>query len=119
MPDIKLSDEEVICEFMEKRSTIECRVGGGKSWGGWWWRETEWSDHLKWTAWRPIYLDLETLHEVQNRLDNGQWPAYIAHLSDTSDIFTFSAVVALVRISASRKIKALAQVLRPLVEVDK
>jgi hypothetical protein len=101
-----LSDQEVICAFMEPRPEPNTHGGTHRSARGWWF----WSG-----TWEPRTLTLDALWEVEEKLKQrprGQRAAYYEHqglLSEATDGESWHATPA-------QKIAALASVLRPLVE---
>lgn len=88
-----MTDAEVICTFMEpKPDPEELRL------------------------WLPGSLTLDALWEVEERLTAEQFAAYIERLEDGWDINGLARDYGLVHARAEQKIKALAAVLRPIVE---
>lgn len=99
-----LSNEEVICTFMEPkpRFTEVPDVSVGRWWV--WFADAN----------EPIALTLDRLHLVEARLTN-QWGSYVNEmLKDNPSVWTEAKL--LLHATAEQKIRALASVLRPLVE---
>lgn len=117
-----MSDEEVICDFVEPLATIDCAAGGKRSLADWWRRETAWSDTLVWKPWVPARLTLDALWKVEDRLSEQQRRHYcvlIFHAvcteARTSNLIEDTMTKnrwPMIHASAAQKIKALAAVLR-------
>jgi len=99
-----LSDEEVICGFMEPKPE-----------GSWmrdiqptWWYFSTFDLPI---GWHVVNLDLEQLHEVEARLKDAQWRTYIDLIVPVKGNI-YEECKAFIHASAAQKIKALAAVLR-------
>jgi len=101
-----VSDEEVIAAFMEPVPGFR-EIDYPKSIAGWWTAPT---GHTK----VPAVLDLDALHEVEARLTEERWDLYISEFWKLSIGSTWARDY--LHASAADKIKALATVLRPIVE---
>lgn len=112
-----MTDQEVICNWMEPRSN-GLFDPGTVSLGGWWWANTQ-------QQFEPFDVDsLDRLREVEARLSDEQWEVYLSHLWDISDGLRQSDYDAgrsqlshffsrfLAHASAEQKIAALAAALR-------
>lgn len=102
-----MTNEEIICEFMEPRSHERPGQTTPKALlGSPWW---DWA--ISYGAF-PKSLTLDRLHEVEARLTDEQWVNYIAELLlGTYDDIT-GTHRRLVHASTTQKIKALASVLK-------
>ena len=67
----RLSDAELICEWMERRPAPNTHGGTHRSSGNWWYWGGEWE---------PRKLTLDALHEVEARLTDEQISEYDALL---------------------------------------
>src|SRR5438552_14772929 len=105
-----MTDKEIICTFMEPRDKY--RVGGicPRSMLDWWQ-----SDCQSLTDNFPVKLTLDHLREVEARLTNEQWLAYMGNLwgapLDVLEVLEISHVKNMLHASAEQKIKALASVI--------
>lgn len=95
-----MTDEEVICGWMEKRPSYES--GGTGHSARHWWLSNPHHDN-----WWPTELTLDRLREVEERLTDSQWELYF--LAWPGRFLGFRGFV---HASAEQKIKALAEVLR-------
>jgi len=89
-----MSDEAVICKFMEPKCY-------GYPW---------WSCQGSFIA--PRALSLDALWEVEERLTRMQWNAYLKLLSDGNILANFKEYRMVAHATAAQKIAALATVLR-------
>lgn len=111
-----MSDEEVICSFMEPRPTdppenaLEMQICGSPvlSKGGFWVWICCYEDGDVPKA-IPISLTLDALHEVEARLTKEQWEQYASLMMDPAGI---QHTRFLLHASGEQKIKALAAVLK-------
>lgn len=104
-----LSDQEVICGFMEPSPTDNDDLTSD---AGWWTRRTMLSpETLKRVAlpWEPRTLTLNECHAVEERLTDEQWDAY-EELFDS--VILWGRERSLLHAAAAEKIRALASVLR-------
>lgn len=108
-----MSDEEIICAWMEPKPNIlagDC-VGLPHQW----WRRVGITSEVE-----PVRLTLDRLHEVEKRLTDAQWRHYCglmfqhAKRPDANPIqdLTTATRKALLHATVAQKIKALAAVLR-------
>ena len=106
----KLSDEEIICQFMEPmpqcgiRQILQDRLVIPIWWG------------CAWDGWQSIVPDLTELYEVESRLSDEQWGEYGLKLAESLQSQGWQYVRNLIHASSAQKIRALAEVLRPEVE---
>ena len=97
-----MTDEEVLCTFMHPMPKI-------------------YDPHTDWWKWRsgatfaPRKLTLDILHEIEERLTEEQWKAYRDEILRDTDMLGLW-MVRLIHASAANKVRALAAVLRPVVE---
>ncbi len=116
-----MTDSEVICTWMDPKPPIGWLAAEFSLQRSRWWLAS--SD---WDEWAPMPLTLDALWEVEERLTKDQWQSYCATFAvenigrDIADEQTYENQVIWDRIhlhaSPFVKIRALAAVLRPLVE---
>ncbi len=111
-----MSDEEIICAWMEPRPG-EPSYRSDRSPGGWWQKVINYKPDIPY-AFKPRELDLDALYEVQSRLTDEQWEEYDDEILPTlpRDLFELEIRKAYIHASPKQKITALASVLRPEVE---
>ena len=118
-PRVRLTDEEVLCEFMEPKNGLPdlADFRGDFSPGGWW--ITDWHP-LRKNKWLPRrQITLNECHEIEGRLTEDQWRKYETALSPmpVKLIRLFGSItLSFIHADAQTKIKALAEVLRAEVE---
>jgi hypothetical protein len=115
-----VTDQEVICEWMEPKPTERPGVhGANELWWRWGWRYVGPSLPQQQTpveyCWLPRKLTLDALWEVEERLTKmgGWWDTYVWKLTDS---ILDDQPPSVIHASAGRKTAAIAAVLRPLVE---
>ena len=106
-----ITDAEVICTFMEPFP------GPGDRRESDWWPINTGQSGLGPFRRRARKLDLDALHEVETRLtDKQQWDYSDLLVKSVWKVYGSEATFPVIHASAADKIKALATVLRPLVE---
>lgn len=120
-PVLRLTDEEVICEFMEAKPEAFLATGSQAhpSVGGWWrsdFRFTSPSPNDGEYYWKPRKLTLDALHEVEARLTDEHWKEYCWRFQRGGMCSWWENQRDFLHASAEQKIKALASILRPIVE---
>lgn len=112
-----LSDDEVICTFMEARPvdqpdrTLE---NWAKSEGGWW--QFKWSHFWEGYRAHPTDLTLDVIHEVEERLTPEQRAEYCKAMLQSPFTERRKWSWEMLHADAPARIKALASILRPIVE---
>jgi hypothetical protein len=104
-----VSNEEIICTWMEPKPTMSEAMAEG--WAFRWWGRDR----------KPCrQLDLDALREVQERLTDEQWADYedgiLNQWSATADRYRESTAKFCLHATPEQKIAALGSVLRPIVE---
>jgi hypothetical protein len=103
-----MTDQELICAWMEPRP-IPSKNGWRSS--PWWKRKLRGARDYA----HPRELDLDALWEVEERLTNEQWEKYLHEFARTQGYWPLRT---LLHATPEQKIRALAQVLRPIVEAS-
>ena len=110
----QLSDAEIVCSFMEPKPDA-ARVEND-----WWTDEIQLirGEHRSEVV--PVDLTLDRLWLVEEQLDDQLWYDYCLSLDGLIGykVTTTSLFRSYVHVSAEQKIKALAAILRPLVEKE-
>lgn len=116
-----MTDQEVICAWMEPKPPLPNYWSGGyPSPKGWWYNVPISGGRMDWIPWRngrPMACDLNALWEVEERLTDMRWLLYYTELAEaTKSLGLPHEEWRCAHATPEQKIKALAAVLRPLVE---
>lgn len=110
----ELSDETVICQYMETPPVIRDLMYGFASPDHWWRREAG-LDGSRY--WRPNTLTLDMLHKAEMKLPDELWGEYARLiLLENKGVVLYEK--RLVHAGLQQKIRALAGVLRRIEEID-